>query len=411
MSSDAEVKALSEQGRRAMEQGRPDEAARIWERLLTLSPDHPRAVFHLGQHALYRRDGQKAVQLLRRAVSLNPGDAVVALNLSFACRAAGDADGELQALDAALGADPYFIPALLAKGAALEKFGKTRAAAQVYRNVLTIAPPDDYVPAELRPAIARARVAVKENTEALETFLSERLPPSGEASEAFEEAKAILIGTKRAFVQQPMILHFPRLPAIPFYNRADFPWIAELEAATDIIREELLGLLKAQSESFKPYLTRPQGEQNRYAAKWKAFFLYFDGEVVPENCDLCPQTAALLKQLPMANVPGAAPTAFFSALEPQTAILPHTGVTNTRLVVHLPLIVPGECWFRVGNERREWRLGEALIFDDTIEHEAHNNSGETRFVLIFDIWNPYLSERERHQVSDLMGAVLDYNKD
>lgn len=110
----------------------------------------------------------------------------------------------------------------------------------------------------------------------------------------------------------------------------------------------------------------------------------------------------------MTKVPGAAPSAFFSTLAPKTLIPPHTGVTNARLVVHVPLIVPPDCWFRVGNERREWKPGEALIFDDTIEHEAWNGSDEMRAVLIFDIWNPYLDEHERDLVCELLAGVRDY---
>ena len=39
------------------------------------------------------------------------------------------------------------------------------------------------------------------------------------------------------------------------------------------------------------------------------------------------------------------------------------------------------------------------MFDDTIEHEAWNDSVETRVILIFDVWNPFLSEAERELVS------------
>lgn len=77
---------------------------------------------------------------------------------------------------------------------------------------------------------------------------------------------------------------------------------------------------------------------------------------------------------------------------------------NTRLLVHLPLIVPGPCRFRVCNRVREWRLGEAWVFDDTMEHEAWNDTDQLRVILIFDVWNPYLSEAERELVSAMMTA-------
>jgi aspartyl/asparaginyl beta-hydroxylase (cupin superfamily) len=81
---------------------------------------------------------------------------------------------------------------------------------------------------------------------------------------------------------------------------------------------------------------------------------------------------------------------------------------NARLICHVPLIVPEGCGFRVGNETRRWEVGKALIFDDTIEHEAWNDSKEDRLLLIFDIWRPELSEVERKAVTAMFEAVDAY---
>jgi aspartyl/asparaginyl beta-hydroxylase (cupin superfamily) len=110
----------------------------------------------------------------------------------------------------------------------------------------------------------------------------------------------------------------------------------------------------------------------------------------------------------MAQQPNFSPTAMFSCLEAQTTIPPHCGETNTRLIVHLPLVVPAGCGFRVGNETREWHEGKAFVFDDTLEHEARNDSDELRVVLIFDVWNPFLTTAERELVGGLVNAVRDY---
>ena len=80
-------------------------------------------------------------------------------------------------------------------------------------------------------------------------------------------------------------------------------------------------------------------------------------------------------------------------------------MTNVRSIVHLPLIVPGDCGFRVGGETREWTIGEAFAFDDTIEHEAWNRSDQDRAVLIIDTWNPHLSEHEREMVGRFYDAA------
>ena len=108
----------------------------------------------------------------------------------------------------------------------------------------------------------------------------------------------------------------------------------------------------------------------------------------------CPHTARVLESLPLARIPGRAPNAFFSILRARSRIPAHTGVTNTRAIVHLALDVPPGCGFRVGGETRVWVEGKAFAFDDTIEHEAWNDSVARRAVLIIDAWNPHLSERE-----------------
>ena len=63
-----------------------------------------------------------------------------------------------------------------------------------------------------------------------------------------------------------------------------------------------------------------------------------------------------------------------------------------------------------GGERREWREGEAMAFDDTYEHEAWNRGSRTRVVLIIDVWNPHLTAAERDAVAVLVGAMGDFNK-
>jgi aspartyl/asparaginyl beta-hydroxylase (cupin superfamily) len=189
-----------------------------------------------------------------------------------------------------------------------------------------------------------------------------------------------------------------------------FPWFPELEAATDMIRGELEGVLATMDADFAPYINVPPGtpvnqwEELNRSRLWSSLFLWKDGERQPEPCRRCPGTAALLDRLPLARQPGFAPTVIFSALEAHTRIPPHTGSTNARLLVHLPLILPGPARFRVGNETRNWRMGEAWAFDDSIDHEAWNDADALRVIMILDIWNPLLTEDEREAVTALMNA-------
>ena len=179
-------------------------------------------------------------------------------------------------------------------------------------------------------------------------------------------------------------------------------------------KAQMQSLLEAELRDFKPYVNHPKGvplnqwADLNYSSRWSAYYLLKDGVRQDLHCERCPHTAEILGNLSLADVPNAAPTAFFSALEPRTRIPPHTGVTNARVIVHLPLIVPEKCGFRVGNDTRDWQVGKTLVFDDTIEHEAWNESGRLRVLLIFDIWNPYLTESERAAVRVLQPAWVDY---
>jgi aspartate beta-hydroxylase len=225
-----------------------------------------------------------------------------------------------------------------------------------------------------------------------------------------DEAIGVYAGRRKVYNHEPLLLHYPRLPAIPFYPRELFPWLAELEAATPMIVAELQAALATQMDAFSPYIAFPkdspvnQWEELNHSRRWSSLFLWKDGQRQDAVCASCPGTSALLDRLPMAHQPDFAPTAMFSALEANTHIPAHTGSTNTRLLCHLPLILPGPARFRVGNESREWKMGQAWIFDDTIEHEAWNDAAELRVILIFDVWNPFLEPGERDRISAMMAA-------
>ena len=120
--------------------GRWHEAERLWREVWKLEPQHPKALFSLGAHALKRGEVAIACDLLRAARTAAPGDLLVLMALATACRQHGDAQAELEAIQAALAVDAYFVPALLAKAGWLERFGSAASAAATYANVLKIAP-------------------------------------------------------------------------------------------------------------------------------------------------------------------------------------------------------------------------------------------------------------------------------
>ena len=324
-----------------------------------------------------------------------------------------------ESIEAALALDPYFIPAHLAKGRWQEEHSDPGIAAVSYKHALRISPPEHLWPANFRSQLEHARDVVDTHAIALGQHLSRELADLKEALPAqlqqrWNEAISIRAGGSQPYVSDSNQLYVPRLPAIPFFEREYFPFLQELELATDVIRDELVTALRDNKSDFTPYIKYNAGEpvnqwENlNHSDRWSAFHLWQGGKPVQENLDRCPETAKALSKLDMSDIDGLCPNVLFSALAPHTHIPPHNGECNARLVAHLPLIVPDNCLLRVGFEERHWKTGEVLVFDDTLEHEARNDSDELRVVLIFDLWNPLLSETEKKLVSRLAEATREF---
>ena len=413
------VQSLVQAAGAAANQGRWREAEQLWRQVLAREPRHPQALYSLGVHAFKAGRLADAQDLLLAAQQAAPRDPSVQLSLSVVRRELGNAAGELAAIEGALAADPYFLPALLAKGAHHARLDRPRLAAQSYRSALQVAGPEPRWPVLLREQLAQARDVVDRHGRELAAYLAERVGQREQAltpaeAERWREAGAIVAGHSQPYPSVCTALQVPRLPAIPFFDRSLFPWVPALEAQTDAITAELHGLLAERTGDFAPYVQYAPGtpvnqwRELNHSDRWSSYFLWRNGDAVPEHQQRCPVTTAALNAVEKADIAGLCPNAMFSALAPHTHIPPHHGETNARLVVHLPLIVPPRCSYRVGFERREWRVGEILAFDDSIEHEARNDSDELRVVLIFDVWNPLLSPAERDMVRALSAATRDF---
>jgi aspartate beta-hydroxylase len=403
VTSAAELLTRAAEARRA---GRGEEARALLEAVIAAEPGHATALNSLGLIALGGGDAGTAIAYLGRAAAADPKAPPVWLNLAEAHRAAGDFEAEIASLDRALAIDPYLLPALLRKAQALERLGRLGESADLYRALLAASPSDEGVPEPVRQALAHGREIVREEgerrAEAMAAPLAEVFAAHPDAdfrrAQGYAEHRA---GRRKVYQQQPTGSHFPYLPAIEYFDRSLFPWFEPLEMATPQIARELLSLWDEGHEGFTPYVTfDPTQPVNQWAElnhspRWSAWFFWRDAVRQEENCARCPATAAVLDSIPMLDIPGKGPTVMFSILEPRTRIPPHTGTSNVRATVHLPLVVPEGCGFRVGSETREWRVGEAWGFDDTIEHEAWNDSDKPRAILIVDAWNPLLTEPER----------------
>ena len=353
---------------------------------------------------------------LEAAVSRHRGDLRLWLNLAVVRRQTRDIDGAFGALREALAIDNRNFPALLMQAALLNKLGRSQDAATAYGIALVQAPPDSELDAPTRQAVIRAREVHSAHIARLGDYVRDHVGAARDALSGAEKKRLeafidTTLRIRKRYRQEPMEFGYPGLPDIEFYERDEFPWLPELEAATPAIQRELARILVEDEAGFSPYihyddhLPLDQWRELNKSPRWTAFHFYDKGREIADRCARAPATMDAVRRLPQAVVDLRSPTAMFSVLKPKTRIPPHTGIANFRLVVHLPLVLPGDCGFRVGGETREWSMGEAWVFDDTIEHEAWNDSDEIRIILICDIWSPRLSPAEREAIRAVIAAT------
>ena len=369
-----------------------------------------------GMEALARGDFRIAEHAFAAAVAADTKAGPLWRNLAHARRELGDSEGERAALDAALAIDRTDFMAWLRKAELHQRLGEEGDAVFAWSGVLQMAAQFDPVPDGLGPVLASARIYVAECgtrlSQAVEAALADQLAAMDAAPH--RRARAFIDHATRGrtiYRNECAGLYYPFLPADEFFDDRHFPWFADFADRTSAIRAELEALLADGDAALRPYVRLDEGTpRNKWSAldgtlDWGACFLWEYGEPNLPVLDRCPATAAALAAIPSARMPGRAPSAFFSLLRPRTRIPAHTGVSNTRAIVHLPLIVPPGCGFRVGGETREWQEGVPFAFDDTIEHEAWNESDQLRAVLILDVWNPHLSVAEQDVIAAYYAAA------
>ena len=363
--------------------------------------------------AVAARDVDAAARLLERACVIDGDNAERWIKLAMVRRSANDLEGALDAVSAALAMDPLAFLPLLLRHVLLADLGRAEEAGEAAAAALFHAPPDDRLPPHLAVQLARAREAAEAHADRQAGTFGNAAAKARDDGSPAERARidrfiSNAARLTRAFAQQPTHFHFPGLPVIEFFDADRLPWLDVLGQAADEIREEFDNLIAREAAEIVPYiqyqadLPLAQWRQLNHSKRWSAIHLWKNGEVVERNARHCPRTMAIFEGLDQPRVPGRSPNLMFSLLAPQTRIPPHHGVSNTRLVVHLPLVVPPGCGFRVGDETRFWQAGMPFAFDDTIEHEAWNEGSQLRVVLIGDAWRPELSDVERAAASAIM---------
>lgn len=352
-----------------------------------------------------------AAQQLEGLLASSDGSAGDWLKLAGLRRALKQPRRALESVHNALTLAPFDLGALTMRAGLLERLGEP-GAGEAWAEALAQVP-DGQLPPPLAAALAagaRFHANWMAEREARLTAATKRAQERAGADEAWRIARFRdnVLRKTRVYHSEPTHFAYPGLAEREYHPRLPFPWIPALEAETDAIRREALAMLQSHRAMPEPYIQYEEREAlvqwralNRNP-DWSALHLLRQGDRIAVNADCAPRTMAALAALGQREAPGASPNAMFSLLAPHTAIPAHVGVDNTRLVCHLPLVVPPGCWFRVGAETREWREGEVLVFDDTIEHEAYNPSDQLRVILIFDVWHPGLSVIEREAVAAIL---------
>ncbi len=403
-------------------QGRLTEAEALVHKRLAQRPEDAEALVVLGMIGLRTNKLSEAQQALERAAQASPRHALARHYLARVYDAQGNVDAALKMHRAAVALDPSQHVTRLHYGVALERAGNRDQAVIQYARALNDAQAQgrwenpNTTPPLLRPLVENAVRTVRTlRTQTFESFL-EPLRENYGAGELKRVERALRIYLREEAPQylderqRPTFLYFPDLPPYPYFDLKLFPWIPRFEAETGAIREELMKLLPSVSQSERVFTSTELERENLRGVEpsWNGYYFYRHGVRREDNCASCPRTAAALDSVPLSRVREHGPEVLFSVFTAGTHLLPHRGVTNTRIVAHLPLIVPRDCALNVAGEIHEWQEGRIVVFDDTYEHEAWNRSSSIRVVLIFDLWNPFLTEAERLALADVIASIGDF---
>jgi aspartyl/asparaginyl beta-hydroxylase (cupin superfamily) len=365
-------------------------------------------------HALAERNPARAREILEAVAASDPALPDYWQRLATVRQMAGASAKAIEAIDRALALAPLDFMNLLMRARMLDQAGHPEAG-EAYGRALAQPRPVP-LPPMLAQAIARAETLWADHQRGTEGRLNAAVEASGADLTPAERRRAERLASNiarrtRAYHSEATHFHYPGLREAEFHDREGFPWLEQLEALTPQIRAEMDAVANAADAQLVPYVKYGESEplaqwrDLNHNRDWTAIHLIERGETVAANAAHCPVTMGFLKGMEQPWVTGCGANAMFSLLAPRTTIPAHVGVANFRLLCHLPLIVPGKCWFRVGAETRDFETGKAWVFDDTIEHEAQNETDQLRVILIFDLWHPDLSPAEREAISAAVSAA------
>lgn len=192
--------------------------------------------------------------------------------------------------------------------------------------------------------------------------------------------------------------YVPGLSITPFWNKEDFDWAQYLESKYAEIRKEFdavnADMKKLKEEGNNIWAGALTEDASSYGEGWKTLVLMNRGRWDPVNVNLFPKTA---KAVHDSGIP--ATEVFFASMSGPSSIKKHTDFTNFVLTSHLAVDIPysgeNKCRITVGDETKEWINGKVMVFDTSLMHDAVNESDKMRYILMFRLWHPDLTQTER----------------
>jgi aspartate beta-hydroxylase len=402
--------------------GRLAEARAAFEELHRMQPGSPEVAITLVRFAQQRGDAQGAIAVLAAAAAANPLHEMLTVELAVARAGAGAMAEAVEGLRAFCARQPDAPMAWLLMGQMLDDTGRGDAALMARFEAISRAQAAGQwldpaaTPAAVSGLVGAAVATLRERRR--DVFMSMIEPLRQEHGDAALRRVDLAVRgylgelqiTPPDVMQRPRYLYMPDLPAQPWMEPYLHPWAGRLAQAFPEIRDEALGLVLEEARLEDFVKVRDGDRIGNYlggaAPSWEAFFFYRHGTRYDDNHARCPRTSAVLESLDLCRIPGQTPEICFSVLAAGTHILPHYGVTNTRAVMHLPLVVPADCALHlVDRGAHQWVEGELVMFDDTYLHEAWNRSSSVRIILLMDCWNPHLTPVEREAIVRLSRAI------
>ncbi|HSS63943.1 MAG TPA: aspartyl/asparaginyl beta-hydroxylase domain-containing protein [Gammaproteobacteria bacterium] len=410
---------LNARAREVNQRGRREDVVPICKEILELNPNAPDALHFLGMWQLERKAYTEAADCLGRLAALLPDAGEVRVPLALALEESGQPEAALEHARVALRANPEnYIPYLFL-GSIFEGLGDIERASIAYSTAARLNPDGESLSDEpTHPAPTRERA--RRGNALIDRYLRELHAKAVERTRKTHpdaDLTRVSAARWRRFhtvpveltnpEQNPQWFYVPGLNRTGWFEREEFPWVEALEARAEEILAEV-GERYRLDEDTVPYLTRgvygKEYEGIVGTTNWGACRFYNGFKRNDEVCRRFPVTASVLDSLPLFRMEGNAMEALYSVLKAGKTIPVHQSVSNAKLTVHLPLVVPDKCYLDVQGEARQVEFGRCLIFDDTALHGARNESEEVRINLLFQVWHPDLSEVEREVIESSYAA-------